>query len=512
LIGGQRKAETTHLIRFQHPKTLSFEDLVTLASLDPPPPELQTRLDLLRSRPFLSNEAAFEGVKPFRPVEPGVGPVLRIAEWNINRTDKQMMRDALSNLPAYRATVRANRKAGRKLLRRASDEARNLQRADIIVFDEIDDGVPRSGYHDVPRETAQLLHMNYVYAIEFVELNPLYLAARHMDVVDPPKQLRMPEKLGVDPKRYLGLEGTALLSRYPIVSARVVELPQEYDWYHGEIGAISALVKAENWSAEKLFEERLKRQVRRGGRIMLVVRLAVPGVPFGILTVLCPHLEDYVSPAGRRRQIDFVLKQIGSITGPVVSAGDLNTLGHDGTPPTVKHELRRYLANYKFWLREILYLIEPLPGLRYELSAVNYLKNFHDPTSLNVPVLLPNHSEPLFRDLQQFRFDDGGSFDWAGRKHDSYGHKGRTLSDSNQRAWKGFRTSFSFRRTYHGLFGEFKIDWMLVKLLDPPAPNLKTDVPLQPHRGRTLCDLNTAAGDHISDHCPVTVELPLGEK
>jgi endonuclease/exonuclease/phosphatase family metal-dependent hydrolase len=232
---------------------------------------------------------------------------------------------------------------------------------------------------------------------------------------------------------------------------------------------------------------------------MLVVQLAVPGVPTGILTVLCPHLEDYARPAGRRKQMDFVLKQIGGISGPVISAGDLNTLGHDGAPATAKRLLTGYLLNPKFWLREAFYFIAPVPGLSYAFFAVNYLKNFHDPTAFSIPLFLPNHAEPLFNDVEQFRFEDGGSFNWEGRKHDSYRHKGRTLSDSNERSWKGFRPTFSFRRTYHGTVGEFKIDWMFVKQFDG----------LQPHRGKTLCELNTAVGDRISDHCPVTVELPL---
>lgn len=323
LVSGQPETGSAHLIRLRQPQILPFSDLVTLTTVDPPPPELQKRLEALRSEPFISNEAAFDGVQPIRPLEPGLGPLLRIAEWNINRLDKPTMRDALSDLRAYRASVRSNPKVSRKLLRRASDEVRDLQRADVIVFDEIDDRVPRSDYHNVPREIAQLLHMNYAYAVEFIELNRIYLAVRKLDVVDPAPHLRG-QNFGVDPKRYLGLEGTALLSRYPILSARVVDLPREYDWYHGEIGAISDLEKAENWSSEKLFEERLKRQVRRGGRIMLVVQLAVPGVPSGVLTVLCPHLEDYARPAGRREQMDFVLKQIGGISGPVISAGDLN--------------------------------------------------------------------------------------------------------------------------------------------------------------------------------------------
>jgi hypothetical protein len=207
--------------------------------------------------------------------------------------------------------------------------------------------------------------------------------------------------------------------------------------------------------------------------------------------------------------MDFVLQQIVGISGPVISAGDLNTLGRDGAPATVNRFVKKYLENYRFWAREAFYLIVPVPGLSYAIFGLNYFKNFHDPTALNVPIFLPNRSEPLFKDLQQFRFDDGGRFDWAGRKRDSFHHMGRTLSDSNQRAWKGFRPTFSFRRTYHGLVGEFKIDWMLVKQPDRSASNGKRPDALRPYRGRTLCELNTAVGNRISDHCPITVDLRL---
>ena len=67
------------------------------------------------------------------------------------------------------------------------------------------------------------------------------------------------------------MEGTALLSRYPIRDARIIRLPSEYDWYHDEIKALTDLEKVQKWSAEKLFHERVRRQVRRGGRLALVV-------------------------------------------------------------------------------------------------------------------------------------------------------------------------------------------------------------------------------------------------
>jgi hypothetical protein len=40
---------------------------------------------------------------------------------------------------------------------------------------------------------------------------------------------------------------------------------------------------------------------------------------------------------------------------------------------------------------------------------------------------------------------------------------GGTLSDSNQRATKGFRYTFALAKTYGGLVGEYKLDWFFVK-------------------------------------------------
>lgn len=48
------------------------------------------------------------------------------------------------------------------------------------------------------RTLAQTLHFNYVYGVEFVELNRLYLGERHIDIAAPHEQV---EEFGVDPKR-----------------------------------------------------------------------------------------------------------------------------------------------------------------------------------------------------------------------------------------------------------------------------------------------------------------------
>lgn len=499
----QNASHAAQPVQTRNPQPLSFKDLVELATENPAAPAVEARLNRLLSEPFISNQASLSGAKPIEPDPPEQGRFLRVAEWNINREDNQSMLLALSDWRAYQKLAQKNPHLHTKDLKRAVEEARYLEDADIIVLNEVDKGDKRTGYRDVTRDLAERLHMNYVFATEFIELTPLYLGLQKMDEPDLPRQKRESEQYGVDPKRYLGLEGSALLSRYRIRSAKIVHLPAAYDWYKGEIGAISKITKADKWTAEKLFDEREKRQVRRGDRLMIVAELEVPGSPGGVLTVVCPHLEDYTEPKGRRKQMDFVLEQIKSIKTPVVVAGDFNTMGHNAAPVTGKRLVKDYLLNIRFWARQAFYLVVPVPGLSYSVEAFNYYKNFHDPTAPSIPIFASNGDQGLFSDLSKFRFDDGSRFEWAGIKKDSYGRKGRTLSITNQRSWKGFEPTYEFARTYHGLVGTYKLDWILVK-----RPEIET-AELKPSQGRTLRLLNKAPEKRISDHAPTALDLAL---
>lgn len=343
--------------------------------------------------------------------------------------------------------------------------------------------------------------MNYAFAVEFLELNRIYMGLKNMDEPDKVHAGRA-NNFGLDPDRYLGLEGTALLSRFPIRSARIIHLPEAYDWYHDEIRALSDLEKARRWTAERIFNQRILRQVRRGGRVALVVELSVPSAPGGSVTIVCPHLEDYCSSRGRRRQIDSLLTQIRDLKGAVVIAGDLNTLGHNGRPLTINSIFRRWLLNGRFWLRQVTYFLLPVPGVGEIFQAANYFKNLHDPTAFNVPVFLSNPERHLFTDAQSFQFEDGGKLDFSGDPARSYKHHGRTLADSSERQWKGFTPTFSFEKTYGGLVGRFKLDWMFVKRAsDRPAEALI------PSFGRTLNLVNGAVAPRISPHSPTELEV-----
>ena len=490
----------------QGPPKLTFDELLHLAVDESPPPAIAEHLQQILSQPFIDNEAALSGAKTMRPSSPGLGPVLRVAEWNIEQgLNEEQVAISLSHSDQF---IDAASKVSGADLRRLKQSLAILRGADVIVLDEVDLGMKRSKYRDVARDLATALHFNYVYGVEFIELNRLYLGEKKLDPVVRKLPQDARELMGVDPSRYLGLEGAAVLSRYPINSARIIRLPQCYDWFHGEIKEISDLERAKRWSAEKIFDERVRRQVRRGGRMALIVNLAVPEAPAGQLTVVAPHLEDYCPPKCRRRQMDFLLDQVKGIENPVILAGDLNTTGHDQTPTSIRREIWKRVRSYRFWMRQVLFALIPIPFAGVIEAPINYFKNYHDPTALNLRLILPNREKPLFDDARRFRFGDGGSFDLGGQEYKTANRRGRTLSQSNERAWKGFVPTFSFQKTYFHLIGSYKIDWFLLKM-SQSEKSRSTVAPFTPYYGRTLTDINTALGDRISDHVPITVDLPL---
>jgi len=480
------------------PPTLSFQELITAAEVDPPPPELQRKLDILFDTPFVVNSA---GQTPSSSYE-AAPAALHIAEWNIFRTsDDEGVKLALTDASAFLERASKNHHLNRRRRDALKEQLNVLQRADVVILNEIDDGVDAEHYHNVPAELAQALHMNYTFAVEFLELNRIYLGTHSMDFADAGHAGRK-ANFGLDPSRYLGLEGTALLSRYPIRSSRIIHLPVAYDWYHDEIRALSDLERARRWTAERLFRERVLRQVRRGGRLALLVELNVPGAPGGVMTVVCPHLEDYCGPKGRQRQMDYLLSQIRTLQGPVVMGGDLNTTGHDGRPLTLSGILHHSLLSLDFWVREAGYFFFPVPGAGEMIRVGNLVKNWDDPTAVSLPVVMDNGERRLFTSLHSFQFADGGELDFSGDRRHSYQSRGSTLSDSAQRSWKGFTPSFRFDRNFHRMIGTYKLDWIFVK-----TNKDRPDSSLTPAFGRTFTLVNRAALPHISPHSPTGLEI-----
>ncbi len=149
---------------------------------------------------------------------------------------------------------------------------------DVILANELDDGCVRSGGKNTTLELAERLGMNAAFGLEFIELVN-----------------------GEDPK---GFHGNAIFSRWPVKRAKVVRLPEQYNWY-------------------------FDRQRRIGGRLAILAELDAAGKSIGVGTI---HLENRTHGPGRRAQLEAVLREAEAMFPgmPVVLGGDLNTNTFDG--------------------------------------------------------------------------------------------------------------------------------------------------------------------------------------
>ena len=175
---------------------------------------------------------------------------------------------------------------------------------DVILANELDDGCVRSGQKDTTKELAERLGMNYVFGLEFIELVN-----------------------GEDAK---GFHGNAIFSRWPIKRAKIVRLPEQYNWY-------------------------FDRQRRIGGRLAILAELDVNGRSVGVGTI---HLENRTHGPGRQEQLETILNAAeGMFAGmPVALGGDLNTNTFDGRDKDAIQEIagdaglqRRCLEDVARW-------------------------------------------------------------------------------------------------------------------------------------------------------------------
>ena len=152
-----------------------------------------------------------------------------------------------------------------------------LKNADILFGNELDDGTERSGNIDASREIADALGYHYAYALEFIEL--------------------------VNPNDKKGYEGNTLFSRWPIVRAEALHLPEGYNWYYDA-------------------------QKRIGARVAVFCELDVAGKRIG---AVCVHLENRTSPAARAAQMQAILEKAAAMFGdlPVLIGGDFNPNAFD---------------------------------------------------------------------------------------------------------------------------------------------------------------------------------------
>src|SRR5581483_744139 len=256
LRGPEISAKTLREPVYTAPPLLNYDDLVELVTKDTIEPALKAKLDELVHTPFISNEFANT---PILPVSYKLGKVVRVAEWNIERgLQLDDIKLALSSPDEYLKKVQQSNtdkyKPGSDEYTQLKADLSIIHNADILVLNEVDLGVKRTGYRNVARGLAEALHMNYVYGVEFLEVDPINLGTETFDEADAKTREMMREKITVDRDKFRGLHGSAILSRYPILSATVHPFQhQGYDWYTKEKQKVSIAEKGRREAADKIF-------------------------------------------------------------------------------------------------------------------------------------------------------------------------------------------------------------------------------------------------------------------
>jgi len=502
-------------VRSSQPPLLSYQELVTLSEQEKIDPSLARKLDTLLTTPFVNNEAYFAGTRALRPALNGVGPSLRVVHWNIERgLELDDIKLLLTDKKGFLAKVHSEVASGEDIKKPTDEEISAqidvLQSADVIELNELDWGMKRTDYQAVVKELADALKMNWAYGVEFIEVDPKVLGLQSFaNVKNETERKELEQLFSVDKDRVLGMHGTAILSRYPLRDVKLVPFKrQAYDWYNSEkkYGVIEA---GKRKSASLIFGEEILREVRRGGRTNLIANIDVPELPEQKVTVIATHLENRTTPKGRVEQADELLDMIRPIHNPLIVAGDMNTTGRDGTVLSIKSAVLKKLSNPTFWATQ---------GIKYAtgVGAVMDLVSFTfksakfqgDPTASGVPLLAPNPEENFFDQLEKYRFDDGTRLDFRGDEELSVNRRAGTLGNSNERANKGFVTTFSLPRTL-GAKGKFKLDWVFVKAYLKDDSKSAESYRFAPSFARTLDDANEALAVPLSDHAAITVDLPL---
>lgn len=197
----------------------------------------------------------------------------------------------------------------------------HLQGADVILANELDWGMARSGNRHITREIASALGMNYVFGLEFITAS----AGENGNT--------------------LGRHGNAIFSKYIMTDIKILRLPAQYDWFYHE------------------------NDCRLGNRIALLAKIKPEETEIGLV---CVHLENRADPIQRARQFSWLLERVQEHFGdmPVLIGGDMNTNTVDGNEDETFYELRGNEAEQKRRIANISEY-EPLMGLaeRYGYSC-----------------------------------------------------------------------------------------------------------------------------------------------
>ena len=496
---------------------LDYDELVALSEIGHPGvgTALGEKVDRLLGSALIDNRAWYSGQRPRATVSSKLGPMVSCATWNIEKSlYMPEVIAAMQSEDAYAEMIDEGVVEGSRTWHDMIRQRARIAAADILFLQEMDIGVNRSDYVDAAGELAKAMNMNYAYATQAIEVDPVLLGREAITNHETGEiDVELTNFFRADPARFKGCFGSAVLSRYPIKHAEVVPLKTVgYDWYTEEKEKTTYVEDLRRVGTKIVFDNTVTREMKVGGRHYFRVDLDVPGCGHAnTLTVINVHLEIKCQPKVRDAQIREILAYIHDIPHPVVMAGDFNASAIDISPTSIPRIAGRLATNPETWLNvanEVVFDVDSASLIR---NVVNFTKNLHSPLAPNIPALLPNKIRPLIEEVYDFRFADGSTFDFRGDPERSMGVWHGTLSNSNQKQLKGQVQTFSVRRPI-GPIGYYRLDWMFVKsgrLNRPRQPD--GSYVLAPHFGETLRVFNHHLKVPFSDHRPSVVDLPLTE-
>ncbi|MCA1625080.1 MAG: endonuclease/exonuclease/phosphatase family protein [Acidobacteria bacterium] len=490
----------------------TYAELTTLYEQETLPKPIEAKLNQLLTIPFIDNSHA--SATPLRfSQSTQLGDFLRVAHWNIECGLEYDAIEAVFGSEEQLAAMLDKDEFPLDSNKRemALEQAAMLRAADVIILNEVDFGMKRTEYRHIAADLAARLKMNYAFGVQFVELSPVHLSQELENASV--KEKEFSEVIKVDPSRYKGLHGVAILSRFSLENVRLVPFKnQPYDWYQSEKASASMLEKGKRKIAGKIFLEETLREVRRGGRTTLLADISHARFPNGRVTIAATHLENRTKSMNRVKQLRELLNTVKDIRHPVVIAGDMNTSSSDLTPTSVRRELTKRFGNPQYWIRKGIGYVLGF-GLIEDtvLDGLTFWRKQSDPTVRHISFLMPNSERKFFSTLEDFRFSDGGSFDFRGDEKRSYRNKNKPLANSNERGSKGFVNTYQVTRPIK-FIGKYKLDWIFVKPADLKKPTDRNgSYRFAPHFGRTFVQVNETVKNRISDHRPMIVDLPLKE-
>lgn len=367
--------------------------------------------ELRRSEFFAVNRADLESILATPEVlansdtRPLLQSFIRVAQWNIEKGKK--LEGVVELLRHHEA----------------------LRWADIVIVNEADRGMNRSGNRHTAHYLAQALGMNMVFGAAWLELTK-----------------GTGEELELEGENREGLQGNAVLSRYPIIDAVIARLPVCFEPFE--------------------FDEK-----RYGGRNCVWARIQAGSRP---LWVGATHLEVRETPRCRALQMRALVAGIPcGRESSVLLGGDMNSNGfRRGSMLRTLHSIGRLLGRPATRVRQTL--LHPEQG-----------------------------SEPLFREAEK------GCLAWSGlNSHDptATAELGG-LEDAGMLPRRLVSYVQKKLEPYGGRL-QFKLDWFFGRAILPLAAGEVRDAATGiVSRDPGCVGTDRTSADRLSDHSPIFADF-----